>query len=73
VKQASKRIRHLRPSGACAGTRPRQPADQRYDSAYLFGAICPAWGKGAALALAYGGARMPRQSSIAPAGAPRPH
>ena len=24
------------------GTRPRQPADQRYDNAYLFGAICPA-------------------------------
>ena len=33
------------------GTRPRQPADQRYESAYLFGAICPAQGKGAALAL----------------------
>lgn len=32
-------------------TRPRQPADQRYDNAYLFGAICPAHGKGAALAL----------------------
>ena len=24
------------------GTRPRQPADQRYHNAYLFGAICPA-------------------------------
>jgi hypothetical protein len=35
------------------GTRPRQPADQRYDSAYLFGAICPARGTGAALALPY--------------------
>jgi len=33
------------------GTRPRQPADQRYDNAYLFGAICPARGTGAALAL----------------------
>ena len=33
------------------GTRPRQPADQRYESAYLFGAIRPAQGKGAALAL----------------------
>ncbi len=31
------------------GTRPRQPADQRYHNAYLFGAICPAHGKGAAL------------------------
>jgi transposase len=35
------------------GTRPRQPADQRYENAYLFGAICPAKGKGAALALPY--------------------
>ena len=34
-------------------TRPRQPADQRYQSAYLFGAICPAHGKGAALALSF--------------------
>jgi DDE superfamily endonuclease len=33
------------------GTRPRQPTDQRYDNAYLFGAICPARGTGAALAL----------------------
>src|ERR1700733_4662817 len=35
------------------GRRPRQPADQRYDNAYLFGAICPARGVGAALALPY--------------------
>jgi len=35
------------------GTRPRQPADQRYESAYLFGAICPARGVGAALALPF--------------------
>jgi len=35
------------------GTRPRQPADQRYQNAYLFGAICPASGKGAALMLPY--------------------
>ena len=35
------------------GTRPRLPADQRYKSAYLFGAICPARGTGAALALPY--------------------
>jgi hypothetical protein len=33
------------------GTRPRRPADQRYSSAYLFGAICPARGTGAALAM----------------------
>src|SRR5271154_2990130 len=35
------------------GTRPRQPADQRCNNAYLFGAICPARGVGAALALPY--------------------
>ena len=35
------------------GSRPRQPADQRYENAYLFGAICPAKGKGAALALPF--------------------
>jgi DDE superfamily endonuclease len=35
------------------GTRPRQPADQRYESAYLFGAICPARGVGAALVLPF--------------------
>lgn len=35
------------------GTRPRLPADQRYKNAYLFGAICPAHGKGAALMLPY--------------------
>ena len=33
------------------GTRPRQPVDQRSENAYLFGAICPARGVGAALAL----------------------
>lgn len=36
---------------ARTGTRPRQPKDQRYKSLYLFGAICPARGTGAALAL----------------------
>lgn len=35
------------------GTRPRQPADQRYKSAYLFGAICPARGVGAGLVLPF--------------------
>lgn len=33
------------------GSRPSQPADQRYESAYLFGAVCPARGTGAALAM----------------------
>lgn len=35
------------------GSRPRQPADQRYENAYLFGAICPARGTGAAIAVPY--------------------
>jgi hypothetical protein len=39
------------------GTRPRQPADQRYESAYLFGAICPARGVGAALAMPFADTR----------------
>jgi len=29
------------------GTRPRQPKDQRYANAYVFGAICPARDTGA--------------------------
>ena len=33
------------------GTRPRQPADQRYESLYLFGAICPARGVGAGMVM----------------------
>src|SRR6202007_355379 len=40
------------------GTRPRQPKDQRYANAYLFGAICPARDTGAALVL-------PRADAIA--------
>jgi hypothetical protein len=33
------------------GTRPRIPADQRYQNTYLFGAICPKRGTGTALVL----------------------
>jgi transposase len=33
------------------GTRPSAPKDQRTESAYIFGAICPAEGKGAGLVL----------------------
>ena len=33
------------------GTRPRAPHDQRTSSVYIFGAICPQEGKGAALVL----------------------
>ncbi len=35
------------------GTRPRQPKDQRYANAYLFGAICPARDTGAAIVLPF--------------------
>ena len=38
---------------ATRGTRPRQPVDQRYESAYIFGAVCPARDTGAALILPY--------------------
>ena len=33
------------------GTRPRAPHDQRTKWAYIFGAICPAKGKGAGLVM----------------------
>jgi transposase len=36
---------------AKTGSRPRQPADQRYQSTYVFGAVCPARNVGAALVL----------------------
>ncbi len=42
---------HLVYAWARRGTRPRQPRDQRYASAYLFGAVCPEHDKGAALVL----------------------
>ena len=35
------------------GSRPRQPADQRYEDASLFGAVCPARGVGAGLAMPF--------------------
>jgi hypothetical protein len=35
------------------GTRPSAPHDQRTQSAYIFGAICPAEGKGAGLILPF--------------------
>jgi hypothetical protein len=35
------------------GTRPRQPKDQRYENAYLFGAVCPSRDTGAAIIMPY--------------------
>jgi len=43
------------------GARPRQPADQRYESAYIFGAVCAARDKGAALVMPYADARAMQQ------------
>ena len=36
---------------ARSGTRPCAPQDQRYASTYIFGAVCPQEGRGAALVL----------------------
>jgi transposase len=38
------------------GSRPRAPRDRRYEWAYLFGAVCPAAAKGAALVLPFANA-----------------
>ena len=38
---------------AKCGTRPRQPVDQRYENAYIFGAVCPDRDTGVALVLPY--------------------
>jgi transposase len=35
------------------GSRPRQSKDQRYDSAYLFGAVCPSRDTGAAVVMPF--------------------
>jgi hypothetical protein len=35
------------------GSRPRQPKDQRYQNAYLFGAVCPGRDTGAALVMPF--------------------
>jgi transposase len=35
------------------GTRPRQPKDQRYENAYMFGAVCPSRDTGVAIIMPY--------------------
>ena len=57
------------------GSRPRQPKDQRTKNAYLFGAICPARGTGAALMMpkANTHAMQAHLHEIARAVAPRAH
>jgi hypothetical protein len=49
VGQKNKKTRRW----ARRGTRPRVPHDQRTRSTYIFGAICPAQGKGAGLILPF--------------------
>lgn len=49
IGQKNKITRHW----ARRGTRPSAPKDQRTQSAYIFGAICPAYGKGAGLVLPF--------------------
>ena len=57
------------------GTRPRQPKDQRYQNAYIFGAICPARGRGAALVMPFANteAMQAHLNEISLAVAPRAH
>jgi hypothetical protein len=43
------------------GSRPAAPRDQRYEWAYLFGAVCPAREKGAALVLPFADAEAMNQ------------
>ncbi len=38
---------------AKTGSRPRQPKDQRYENAYVFGAVCPSRDTGVALIMPY--------------------
>lgn len=39
---------------AKTGSRPRQPKDQRYENAYVFGAVCPSRDTGVALIMPLG-------------------
>ncbi len=57
------------------GSRPNQPKDQRYQSLYLFGAICPARGTGAALMMPWANthAMQAHLHEIARTVAPRAH
>ncbi|MCP4308260.1 MAG: IS630 family transposase, partial [bacterium] len=69
------RVRAGREFGVPRGSRPRQPLDQRYENAYLFGAICPERGTGAALTLPYCDTQAMNLhlQEIAQAVAPRAH
>ena len=57
------------------GTRPRQPKDQRYENAYLFGAVCPSRDTGVAIIMPYADteAMQKHVNEIARAVAPGAH
>ena len=57
------------------GTRPRQPKDQRYENAYLFGAVCPSRDTGAAIIMPYANTAAMRRhlKEISDAVAPGAH
>ena len=51
MKPASARRISSHADGPDVAPRPRAPRDQRTEWAYIFGAICPAKGKGAGLVM----------------------
>ena len=57
------------------GTRPRQPKDQRYENAYLFGAVCPSRETGVALIMPHADTEAMQKhiDEIGRAVAPRAH
>jgi transposase len=57
------------------GTRPRQPKDQRYENAYLFGAVCPSRDTGVAIIMPYANTAAMRKhlEEISRAVAPSAH
>lgn len=57
------------------GTRPRQPKDQRYENAYVFGAVCPSRDTGIAIIMPYANTAAMRKhiEAISRAVAPGAH
>jgi transposase len=55
------------------GTRPRQPKDQRYENAYLFGAVCPTRDTGIAVIMPNANTEAMRAQEISRAVTPGAH
>lgn len=57
------------------GSRPRQPKDQRYENAYVFGAVCPSRDTGVAVIMPHADteAMQAHLDAISPAVAPGAH